>query len=72
MIAPTIPSHCSAALKDLALPQGDGFIWIAAEASVARALRAHLVDGRGHPLAWTKAAGYWKRGVADADAKTLD
>ena len=47
------------------------FLWIAAEASVARALRRHLVEGRGHPLAWTKAAGYWVMGKADASEKDV-
>ncbi len=46
------------------LPEGDGYVWIAAEAQVARAVRAHLVDTLGHPKAWTKASGYWSRGKA--------
>jgi NADPH-dependent ferric siderophore reductase len=45
------------------------FVWIAAEASVARAIRAYLVDRRGHPLPWLKAAGYWLQGQADAHEK---
>ena len=44
----------------------DTFVWIAAEAAVARALRNHLVEARGHPAAWTKAAGYWVTGRSDA------
>lgn len=35
------------------------FVWIAAEAAVARALRHHIVEERGHPKSWTKAGGYW-------------
>ncbi|MFT4148923.1 MAG: siderophore-interacting protein [Paracoccaceae bacterium] len=46
------------------------FVWIAAEATVARALRDSVL-GRGHPPAWTKAAGYWVAGQADASAKDL-
>ncbi|WP_105426342.1 siderophore-interacting protein [Neorhizobium tomejilense] len=42
------------------------FVWVAAEASVARAVRAYLVEKRGYPLAWVKAAGYWAEGKADA------
>jgi NADPH-dependent ferric siderophore reductase len=42
------------------------FVWIAAEASVARAVRNYLVDQRGLPLGWLKAAGYWSLGKADA------
>ena len=45
------------------LPPGEGYVWIAAEAMVARALRAHVIDDLGHPMAWTKAAGYWTRGA---------
>ncbi|KIZ33034.1 FAD-binding protein [Rhodopseudomonas palustris] len=55
-----------AALAAFSLPEGEGFVWIAAEAAVARALRREIVEQRGHPKAWTKAAGYWKRGEPDA------
>jgi NADPH-dependent ferric siderophore reductase len=65
-------SPLRAALADYALPKGEGFVWIAAEASVARNLRAYIVDDRGHPRQWTKAAGYWKRGHADAHEKIED
>jgi NADPH-dependent ferric siderophore reductase len=50
-------------------PRGDGFIWIAAESGVARALRQHVLETMRHPLAWTKVAGYWTRGKADAGEK---
>jgi NADPH-dependent ferric siderophore reductase len=45
------------------------FVWIAAEATVARAARAYLVAERGHPLSWIKASGYWLKGKANADEK---
>jgi NADPH-dependent ferric siderophore reductase len=61
-----------AALSGQALPPGDGFIWIGAEASVARALRTYLVAERGHRKDWIKAAGYWKRGEADAHETITD
>ncbi|HEY8332598.1 MAG TPA: siderophore-interacting protein [Tardiphaga sp.] len=61
-----------AALADHPLPGGDGFVWIAAEASVARHLRRYLIEERGHPRQWIKAAGYWKRGHADAHEKIED
>ncbi len=61
-----------AALADDALPEGEGFVWIAAEASVARSLRTHIVDRLHHPRQWTKAAGYWKRGQAGAHEKIED
>ena len=44
----------------------DTFVWVAAEAGVARAVRDHLVERRGHPRAWVKAGGYWIMGKADA------
>lgn len=51
-----------AAALPLATPAGEGHVWIAAEAEVARALRARIVETLGHPRAWTKAAGYWHAG----------
>ncbi len=53
------------------LPSGDGFVFIAAESSVARALRARLTE-RGQPKAFIKAAGYWKRGEADGHERIED
>jgi NADPH-dependent ferric siderophore reductase len=60
------------ALRDVTLPAGEGYVWIAAETGVARALRAHVLDTLGHPREWTKAAGYWTSGQADASDKSLD
>jgi NADPH-dependent ferric siderophore reductase len=59
-------------LADYRLPAGDGFVWIAAEASVARDLRHLIVNERNHPKEWTKAAGYWSRGEAGADKVVVD
>ena len=42
------------------------FVWVAAEAIVARAVRAHVAEEEGQPLTWMKAAGYWVQGQADA------
>jgi NADPH-dependent ferric siderophore reductase len=61
-----------AALAYYRLPAGDGFVWIAAEAKVARDLRNLIVDERGHPKEWTKAAGYWLRGEAGADKQMVE
>lgn len=47
------------------LPPGDGFVWIAGEATIARRLRSHFVE-RGHPREWARAAGYWQRGTTEA------
>jgi NADPH-dependent ferric siderophore reductase len=60
------------ALDQLALPAGEGFVWIAAETAVAKALRAHVEHTLGHRREWLKAAGYWTRGLADASDKSLD
>jgi NADPH-dependent ferric siderophore reductase len=63
------PAPVLAALDDLALPTGDGFVWIAAEARVARAVRGYVVDTLGHPAGWLKASGYWTKGQADTQLK---
>ena len=61
-----------AALSTFQPPPGDGFVWIAAEASVARAMRAYMLEERGHPRAWIKAAGYWKQGQAETHERIED
>lgn len=63
------PEPMMTALEGIALPDRT-FAWVAAEAGVARALRDRLVE-RGLPRAWTAAAGYWLRGVADTAVKDL-
>jgi NADPH-dependent ferric siderophore reductase len=59
-------------LAGLALPPGDGYVWIAGEASIVRTLRDHMIDERGHPKAWLKASGYWQRGQSDAHVEIGD
>jgi NADPH-dependent ferric siderophore reductase len=54
------------AVRALELPGGDGFAWVACEATIARRLRDHLREERGLPASWTRVTGYWTRGVADA------
>ena len=54
-----------AALSTTSLSRGAGFVWIAAETQIARALRSYIVNDRQHPREWTKASGYWTRGKAD-------
>ena len=61
-----------AALDGFTPPPGEGFVWIAAEGSVARTLRQYMIDDRGHPREWMKAAGYWARGQADGGGKIED
>lgn len=61
-----------AALDGFSPPAGEGFVWIAAEAAVARDLRRYMAEDRGHPREWMKAAGYWARGMADGGGKIED
>lgn len=61
-----------AVIARLGLPAGEGFVWIAAEGTVARRLRAYVVDELGHPRAWTKASGYWVKDSAGAHEKIRD
>jgi NADPH-dependent ferric siderophore reductase len=60
------PRALLAALKEIRFPLGEGFIWIAAEAKVARAVRDHVINVRCHPVQWLRASGYWVEGRADA------
>ena len=50
-------------MAGLALPQGDGFAWVTAEADPARAIRRHLVEHRHLPTDRIRAAAYWRRGA---------
>lgn len=62
--AATDPAPLLDRLAETDIPPGT-FVWIAAEARVARALRNHLLEDRGHPPGWLKASGYWVAGEAD-------
>ncbi len=48
--------------RDVALPAGEGFVWIAGESAWAKSLRAVFVDDRGQPSSYIRAAAYWRRG----------
>jgi NADPH-dependent ferric siderophore reductase len=61
-----------ASLAGLALPPGDGMVWIGAETSVARSLYAQMANEYHHPKAWIKAAGYWTRGESDSHERIGD
>ena len=52
-----------AAIRDLALPAGDGYAWCAGEAGTMTELRRTLVDDKGHDRHAIRAAAYWKRGA---------
>ncbi|HEV7305979.1 siderophore-interacting protein [Ensifer sp.] len=62
------PQALLAAVRAVALEPGT-FVWIAAEASVTRAIRFHFVAERGLPLPFLKASGYWVKGKADTTEK---
>ncbi len=66
---PADPAQLVEALAAAPLPERC-FVWVAAEAGVARALRAALLD-RGLSPRWLRAAGYWVKGEADASIKDL-
>lgn len=51
------------AVADIALPEGDGYVWAAGEASAIRVVRAHLVNERGVDKKRIRASAYWRRGV---------
>lgn len=47
------------------------FVWVGAEARVAKAVRQYLLESRKVPLQWIKASGYWVKGQADATVKDV-
>ena len=51
------------AARDLALPQGEGYVWVAAESSTAKAVREIMVAQHGIDKSRIRAASYWKRGA---------
>lgn len=57
------------AMEKWQAPNGEGYVWIAAEAQVARNLKSYMIEERHHPKAWLKASGYWVRGQAGASEK---
>lgn len=54
------------AVRQLALPPGEGYAWAAGETHAIRAVRQHLVMERGMDKTRIRAAGYWRRGSAAA------
>jgi NADPH-dependent ferric siderophore reductase len=50
-------------LSTLKLPAGDYYAWVACESLTAKALRRQLIADHGANPKWTRAAGYWRRGV---------
>lgn len=56
-------------LNQLTLPEGEGYVWIAAEARTARGLRNYCQQVMDHHQDWMRATGYWVKGRADAYEK---
>ena len=54
-----------AALREPSLPEGEGFVWCAGEASVMARLRQVLLEEHGHPREAMRVAAYWKHGVSE-------
>lgn len=55
------------AIARLLPSEGEGFVWLAGEASELRAAHEELVKVRGFDKARVKASGHWKRGVVNHD-----
>jgi NADPH-dependent ferric siderophore reductase len=52
-------------LRDLPLPRGRPYFWLAGEASKVRAMRRHLVGERGVDRRCVTFVGYWREGVRE-------
>lgn len=60
------PGHLlAAAIRDVTLPDGNGRVWVACEATVMRDIRRHLLYERGLERGAIYTHGYWKRGEAN-------
>ncbi len=55
-------------LRELPLPEGTPYVWLAGEASKVRAMRRHLVAERGIDRRRVTFVGYWREGVREDDA----
>lgn len=53
-----------AAVRALALPAGEGYVWCAGEGRTSALLRSVLVEEKGHDRYAISAASYWKEGEA--------
>lgn len=63
-------SRLASAVRELALPAGEGYAWAAGELSAIQAVRKHLVEERGMDKSRIRVASYWKKG-AIASHETL-
>ncbi len=60
------------ALRQLTLPVGSTYAWLAGEIEMARHLRRHLIEEKGLARDQVRAAGYWRFGEAGAHARVED
>ncbi|HWU64325.1 MAG TPA: siderophore-interacting protein [Ensifer sp.] len=59
------PEALIAALEEIVI-EAKTFVWIAAEARTAKAIRAYVTEKRGVQPGWFKASGYWQKGEVGA------
>lgn len=64
--------HLADALRAIDLPAGDYYAWVACEGAVAKELRKQLLAEHGAQPKWTRAAAYWRLGVADVHENLKD
>lgn len=57
------------AVRNLALPAGEGYVWGAGEASTMKALRTLVVEEKQHPREAMRISAYWKHGASDFHEK---
>ena len=50
-------------LRDLSLPEGDGFVWFAGEAAVAKQVRDIVFVEKAFPRQAARISAYWKEGA---------
>lgn len=60
------------AVRSMSFPDGDGFAWVAGEASAVREIRRHLVGERGLDRRSVAFAGYWRTQLTQDEAPTAD
>lgn len=53
------------AVRGFSLPDGEGYVWCAGEATVSAEARRILVEEKGHDRKAIRAAAYWKHGAAN-------
>lgn len=51
-------------LRDVELPDGEPYVFLAGESGMVKRVRRHLVHDRGVPTSAIRFVGYWRRGVS--------